>query len=342
MAAGLRPYALRITRCVRTAEPDAGLGREVGFALMDQGDGATEVVGATVRFLLDGVPDDLGGWGTGPRRRSPPAGWPRWRGAWPTASRTPAGTRDAAQQEMQRRGDRRRATTSSTRLARPRVPVPRAVRAAGDGHRRLPTSTGGSSTPTRAWADLLGYPLDEMCGRSVAEIVMPGGRRPRSGAGAEMIAGSRDHVRMENALLPQGRPACLDRPDRVRCARLDGRPRFTVAIVDDITDRHELEERLRHQALHDPLTGLPNRTLFFERLEKALAAPAAAGRPVLPRPRRLQGGQRQPRPRVGDRLLVEVADRLQSCATGPGELVARLGGDEFVAPRRGRADTERS
>ncbi|MGH1552517.1 diguanylate cyclase domain-containing protein [Streptomyces sp. L7] len=43
---------------------------------------------------------------------------------------------------------------------------------------------------------------------------------------------------------------------------------------------------------------------------------------------------------AGDRLLVEVADRLQSCATAPGEMVARLGGDEFVALTTG-PDTER-
>ncbi len=41
-------------------------------------------------------------------------------------------------------------------------------------------------------------------------------------------------------------------------------------MVEDITERYELQQRLRFQALHDPLTGLPNRTLFFERLEAVL------------------------------------------------------------------------
>ena len=49
----------------------------------------------------------------------------------------------------------------------------------------------------------------------------------------------------------------------------DGHPRYMVAMMEDITERHELHARLRHQALHDPLTGLPNRTMFFERLDAA-------------------------------------------------------------------------
>ena len=80
----------------------------------------------------------------------------------------------------------------------------------------------------------------------------------------------------------------------------DGRPRFTVAMIEDITERYELQQRLRFQALHDPLTGLPNRTLFFETARpRSSTTPGAApaGRGLLPRPGRLQGDQRQPRPR---------------------------------------------
>ena len=53
----------------------------------------------------------------------------------------------------------------------------------------------------------------------------------------------------------------------------DGTPRFAVGMVEDITERQRLQDRLRHQAHHDPLTGLPNRTLFFERLDAVLAEP---------------------------------------------------------------------
>ena len=75
----------------------------------------------------------------------------------------------------------------------------------------------------------------------------------------------------------------------------------------DISERKALEDRAAdHQALHDPLTGLPNRALFHDRLETRLApardaAPTPGG--AVPRPRRLQGGQRHLGHAAGDELL---------------------------------------
>ena len=121
----------------------------------------------------------------------------------------------------------------------------------------------------------------------------------------------------------------------------DGQPQYQLALMEDTTERRLLNLRLRYEATHDALTGLPNRTLFFERLEKALAAGerhaasgSATSTSTASRPSTTASGHA-----AGDRLLVEVADRLQSCATAPGEMVARLGGDEFVALTTG-PDTE--
>ncbi|MEV6328991.1 EAL domain-containing protein [Streptomyces sp. NPDC051909] len=120
-----------------------------------------------------------------------------------------------------------------------------------------------------------------------------------------------------------------------------GRPQYQLALMEDTTERRLLNLRLRYEATHDALTGLPNRTLFFERLEKTLGpgGDTSFGLAYLD----LDGfkvindslGHS-----TGDRLLVEVADRLQSCVTAPGEMVARLGGDEFVALTTG-AGSER-
>jgi len=117
-------------------------------------------------------------------------------------------------------------------------------------------------------------------------------------------------------------------------------PQYQLALMEDTTERRLLNLRLRYEATHDALTGLPNRTLFFERLEKALSAGQEArfGLCYLD----LDGFKTVNDSlghAAGDRLLVEVADRLQSCATAPGEMVARLGGDEFVALTTG-PDTE--
>ncbi|MGH4030169.1 putative bifunctional diguanylate cyclase/phosphodiesterase [Actinomycetota bacterium Odt1-20B] len=156
----------------------------------------------------------------------------------------------------------------------------------------------------------------------------------------ELVRGEREHYRVEKAFYrPDG--TVLWTNLTVSLLRdADGAPQYQLALMEDTTERRLLNLRLRYEATHDALTGLPNRTLFFERLEKALAAgqDARFGLCYLD----LDGFKTindSLGHAAGDRLLVEVADRLQSCATAPGEMVARLGGDEFVALTTG-PDTE--
>ncbi len=95
----------------------------------------------------------------------------------------------------------------------------------------------------------------------------------------------------------------------------------------DVTERHALEERLRYQAQHDPLTGLANRVQFLEGIAAALARGRAAVLFLdLDRFKVVNDSLGHA---AGDRLLVAVAARLRNC-TGPGALLARLGGDEFT------------
>ncbi len=101
----------------------------------------------------------------------------------------------------------------------------------------------------------------------------------------------------------------------------------------DTTARKLAEERLLHDAFHDPLTGLPNRALFMDRLGMAIAH---AKRRLsytfavlfidLDRFKNVNDSLGHS---VGDELLVAVARRLESCLR-PGDTVARLGGDEFT------------
>ncbi|MEU6990874.1 EAL domain-containing protein [Streptomyces sp. NPDC046465] len=156
----------------------------------------------------------------------------------------------------------------------------------------------------------------------------------------ELVRGDREHYRVEKAFYrPDG--TVLWTNLTVSLLRdADGQPQYQLALMEDTTERRLLNLRLRYEATHDALTGLPNRTLFFERLDKALAAGTTArfGLCYLD----LDGFKTVNDSlghAAGDRLLVEVADRLQSCATAPGEMVARLGGDEFVALTTG-PDTE--
>lgn len=98
------------------------------------------------------------------------------------------------------------------------------------------------------------------------------------------------------------------------------------------SDLEEAERLLTHQTLHDPLTGLPNRTLFVDRLEQSLAATPRTGDPVtvffvdLDAFKQVNDTLGHT---AGDRLLQEVAERL-SAVVRPNDTVARSAGDEFL------------
>ena len=103
-----------------------------------------------------------------------------------------------------------------------------------------------------------------------------------------------------------------------------------LGTLQDITDQKEAEDALAHQALHDTLTGLPNRALLLDRLERALGY--RNGRAVavafmdLDRFKWVNDSLSHA---AGDELLVAVAARL-SAVLRPSDTLARLGGDEFV------------
>ena len=102
--------------------------------------------------------------------------------------------------------------------------------------------------------------------------------------------------------------------------------------AQDITGRRRIEEQLAHQAVHDALTGLPNRLLAAERLEQALARSSRTGSEVavlfvdLDRFKLVNDSRGHA---AGDELLVTVAERLRRVVRGS-DVVARFGGDEFV------------
>jgi diguanylate cyclase (GGDEF)-like protein/PAS domain S-box-containing protein len=106
----------------------------------------------------------------------------------------------------------------------------------------------------------------------------------------------------------------------------------TAMIARDITERRRAEDRLHHLALHDALTGLPNRFLFRERVSQALTQARRYDLQVallfidLDRFKEINDSLGH---QIGDRLLQVTASRLRGCLRG-GDVIARLGGDEFV------------
>jgi len=105
-----------------------------------------------------------------------------------------------------------------------------------------------------------------------------------------------------------------------------------VCVFSDITKAKESQDQLDHLAHHDPLTGLPNRLLFHDRLQHALARAARAGHQLavmfidLDRFKNVNDTLGH---HVGDELLKQVAALLAACLRD-GDTLARLGGDEFI------------
>jgi diguanylate cyclase (GGDEF)-like protein/PAS domain S-box-containing protein len=107
---------------------------------------------------------------------------------------------------------------------------------------------------------------------------------------------------------------------------------LTVVVAHDVTERREFEEQLTHQALHDPLTGLPNRVLFLDRLGHALRLARRERRSVavlfcdLDRFKVINDSLGHD---AGDVLLLTAAERIAACLRDS-DTAARFGGDEFV------------
>jgi len=180
---------------------------------------------------------------------------------------------------------------------------------------------------------VFGYRSDEVVGRPLA-MLMPDRFRRAHGAGiTRYLATGEARVLHRTIALSGQRKDGTEVPLEMSITEvLDGSGRLFTGILRDITQRKALEEQLVHQAFHDPLTRLPNRTLFMDRLTQALGRAARSGSVVAVLFLDLDNfklvndtlGHS-----AGDELLVAVADRVRGCLR-LGDTAARLGGDEFT------------
>ncbi|MGI5197786.1 putative bifunctional diguanylate cyclase/phosphodiesterase [Streptomyces sp. CA-288835] len=194
-------------------------------------------------------------------------------------------------------------------------------------------------TANDALAALLGAGPDGLAGRVAADLVDLASDARTWHAYREVLRGRQARLRCTRRLKhPDGHSLWA----QVTVSPLPEEEQAVLVSVCDISARRELQARLRHLQMHDPVTRLPNRTLFFERLSAALEAEAyeesGTGRIGLCY-LDLDGFKAVNDTlghRIGDRLLAAVAERLTRCADEAGHaravkpLVARLGGDEFA------------
>jgi diguanylate cyclase (GGDEF)-like protein/PAS domain S-box-containing protein len=198
-------------------------------------------------------------------------------------------------------------------------PILQAEDDAGDA--LLMTDAGRPVFWNRAFEHLTGYTHAELSrAQSAADFFDPARRLPEDGDGGPSRATvrTRDGAAMDVEVIHGDAPS--------------GQPDRRVWILRDVTARERAEAELRERALHDPLTGLPNRTLLDDRLASAIAA-AQRQFTVLSVLLVDLDGFKQVNDawghHAGDLVLVEIAMRL-SGALRESDTAARLGGDEFV------------
>lgn len=183
----------------------------------------------------------------------------------------------------------------------------------------------------QGFEELFGYRTDEIKGVCIHQFIVPDDLRTEcENLRAAMLAG-RSVQRETTRRTRDGR----DIPVSVIGfpVNIQGDMAGLVYIYQDISERKAFEAQITHQAFHDALTGLPNRSLLADRLERALARAKRRGdiqsAVLMIDLNKFKDVNDSLGHQAGDQLLVEVAERLRSCLRTM-DTVARLGGDEFA------------
>jgi len=184
----------------------------------------------------------------------------------------------------------------------------------------------------QALCDILGYPRTELEGMSFEQITHPDDLAPDLANRRQLLEGSLPVIRAEKRYLHRDGRVVWVQLTAALLRDSHGVPQCFDAQVEDITERKHDRERIHRLAYYDALTGLPNRRLFMERLDRVLLEARrqerAAAVMFLDLDHFKQVNDTHGH-EVGDELLKIVAARLAACLRS-GDTVARQGGDEFV------------
>ena len=147
----------------------------------------------------------------------------------------------------------------------------------------------------------------------------------------KQVVAAREPLAMELSLIKSDGHAFWASLTVTAAQGAQGEPELRIVLID-MTERKAAEEKIKHLAFYDPLTGLPNRRLLLDRIEKALSASFRHRREGallfvdLDKFKQVNDTLGHD---MGDLLLQQVAQRLLTCIRD-GDTAARLGGDEFI------------
>ena len=195
-----------------------------------------------------------------------------------------------------------------------------------------PETLGQLMRANQAMCNFTGYTEEELLSQDVVSLSIPEDTEGTKAALAAMARGDITQVRRETLYRHADGSHLWGLLSSSTVTPADGSPPYAISLVEDITARKRAEAALTHQALHDGLTGLANRSLLLDRLDHALAASVRSAGKVgiayldLDGFKQVNDGAGHA---AGDELLVQVAGRLRS-SVRPGDTVGRLGGDEFA------------
>ncbi|MBQ0928106.1 PAS domain S-box protein [Saccharopolyspora endophytica] len=180
--------------------------------------------------------------------------------------------------------------------------------------------------------DMLGYTRDELLGKHFSEVTFEDDDDRGRAALEDLVNGAVESVNIEKRYRRKDGHAIWMLIRATAVPGASGKPAFVVSQYDDIGERRLADARLAQLALHDPLTGLANRTMLADLMDLGLRR-IARGDGMLAvivadldelKPLNDQYGHL-----VGDKVIIAAAHELQEAVPG-GDAVARLGGDEFV------------
>ncbi|MBW4637897.1 MAG: EAL domain-containing protein [Gloeocapsa sp. UFS-A4-WI-NPMV-4B04] len=199
-----------------------------------------------------------------------------------------------------------------------------------EGISRLDTQ-GRFITVNRAYADKVGYQPEEMLGMEWQATVYPEERENTFAAYQYMLTNGKVEVETRGVR----KDGSVFYQQLVMISAYDKQQQFTghYCFMKDVSERKQTETQLWHQACHDALTGLPNRILFIERLDRAIKRTKRQKEFLfavlfldLDRFKVVNDSLGH---LIGDQLLIAIAHRLEACLR-PTDTVARFGGDEFT------------